>query len=151
MAAFRYPELTLTFQGDLRLDEIDTRIAAVGTAIVAASGDEDTGGLAAHQELLKIEQLLALANFLFHKKKYNDAANAYKATLGNILEYLSPSVTNVASIALVESSGSGDADLTEPIAIVTSSDAAGAEPGFGPSFRARRVDRAIQEALGEPA
>ena len=105
MAALRYSELTLTFQGDLRLDEIDTRIAAVGTAIVAASGDEDTGGLAAHQELLKIEQLLAFENFLFHKKKYNDAINAYKATLGKILEYLSPSVTNVASIALVESSG----------------------------------------------
>jgi hypothetical protein len=85
MAALRYPELTLTLHGDLRLDEIDTRIAAVGTAIVAASGDEDTGGLAAHQELLKIEQLLAFANFLFHKKKYQDAINAYKASLGTIL------------------------------------------------------------------
>jgi hypothetical protein len=31
MAALRYPELTLTLHGDLRLDEIDTRIAAVGT------------------------------------------------------------------------------------------------------------------------
>jgi hypothetical protein len=58
---------------------------------VAASGDEDTGGLAAHQELLKIEQLLAFANFLFHKKKYNDAVNAYKATLGKILEHPSQS------------------------------------------------------------
>ena len=53
MAALRYPELTLTLQGDLRLDEIDTRIAAVGTAIVAASGDEDTGGLAAHRTCSK--------------------------------------------------------------------------------------------------
>jgi hypothetical protein len=85
MAALRYPELNLTLHGDLRLDEIDTRIAVVGTAIVAASGDEDTGGLAAHRELLKIEQLLAFANFLFHKKKYHDAINAYKATLGTIL------------------------------------------------------------------
>jgi hypothetical protein len=33
----------------------------------------------------------------------------------------------------------------------TSSGAAGTEPGFGTSFRGRRVDRAIQEALGEPA
>jgi hypothetical protein len=32
-----------------------------------------------------------------------------------------------------------------------SSGAAGTEPGFGASFRGRRVDRAIQEALGEPA
>ena len=33
----------------------------------------------------------------------------------------------------------------------TSSGAAGTEPRFGASFRGRRVDRAIQEALGEPA
>ena len=119
MAALRYPELIFAIQSDLRLDEIDTRIEAVNAVMAAASDDDDIGGLAAHQELLKIEQQLTLAHSLFHKKRYGDAVSAYKATLGKILEYLNPAVTHVAAVALVESSGAGDADLTEAIAVVS--------------------------------
>ena len=90
MAALRYPELIFAIQSDLRLDEIDTRIEAVNAVMAAASDDDDIGGLAAHQELLKIEQQLTLAHSLFHKKRYGDAVSAYKATLGKILEYLNP-------------------------------------------------------------
>ncbi len=64
-------------------------------------------------------------------------------------------VEYVVSDRLLERQRKGDDDfrfsnqVARPSANGVSSGPGGAEPGFGASYRGRRVDRAIQEALGE--